>query len=222
MALGHGAPRRFGRRRCQLMTQAFGITLTMTGGCCGSGVHRDPRAGVPALEDGTVTRSSACWPTPARASSRSRYSMMTGTRRHRRTTSAERVRPGAGAAGWFQRAPGRGRRPAAGPRRGRGALSPDGTLLYVTTYGAYGRHGKLLVIDASRRRAGRASARRRCGRGGSSRCRWRYPRTAAPVGDQPAVHRPAGLSNSRPAAGSVSRCGSRPDQFPAGRAGAGR
>ena len=63
------------------------------------------------------------------------------------------------------------------------ALSPDGTLLYVTTYGAYGPHGKVWVIDASRAEGGRASAPLSLRPPlGASRCGWRYPRTAAPSG----------------------------------------
>jgi DNA-binding beta-propeller fold protein YncE len=34
------------------------------------------------------------------------------------------------------------------------ALSPGGTLLYVTTYGAYGPHGKVWVIDVPRAEGG--------------------------------------------------------------------
>jgi 6-phosphogluconolactonase (cycloisomerase 2 family) len=158
MALGHGAPRLV--RTAPLpssMTQAFGLTLTHDGRLLLVAAYTGTAVlSVPALEDGRgdpmvgVLADAGAGQFEVAVSDDDRYAFVTDE-----TTGALSVfdlalalRDGFGArgvaVGILPLAPG-----AAGV-----ALSPDGTLLYVTTYGAYGPHGKLWVIDASRAEGG--------------------------------------------------------------------
>jgi 6-phosphogluconolactonase (cycloisomerase 2 family) len=158
MALGHGAPRLV--RTVPLpssMAQAFGMTLTHDGRLLLVAAYTGTAVlSVPALEDGRgdpmvgVLADAGAGQFEVAVSDDDRYAFVTDE-----TTGALSVfdlalalRHGFGArgvaVGIVPLAPG-----AVGV-----ALSPDGTLLYVTTYGAYGPHGKVWVIDASRAEGG--------------------------------------------------------------------
>ena len=157
-ALGHAAPRLV--RTVPLpssMTAAFGMTLTHDGRLLLVAAYTGTAVmSVPALEDGRgdpvagVLADAGAGQFEVAVSDDDRYAFVTDE-----TTGALSVfdlalalRHGFGARGVavaiVPLAPG-----AVGV-----ALSPGGTLLYVTTYGAYGPHGQVWVVDASRAESG--------------------------------------------------------------------
>jgi DNA-binding beta-propeller fold protein YncE len=157
-ALGHGAPRLV--RTVPLpssMTQAFGMTLTHDGRLLLVAAYTATAVlNVPALEDGRgdamagVLADAGAGQFEVAVSNDNRYAFVADE-----TTGALSVfnlalalRQGFGARGVAVAIV-----PLAAGAAGL-ALSPDGTLLYVTTYGAYGPHGKVWVIDASRAEGG--------------------------------------------------------------------
>ena len=157
-ALGHGAPRLV--RTVPLpssMTQAFGMTLTHDGRLLLVAAYTATAVlNVPALEDGRgdamagVLADAGAGQFEVAVSKDDRYAFVADE-----TTGALSVfdlalalRQGFGARGVAVAIV-----PLAAGAAGL-ALSPDGTLLYVTTYGAYGPHGKVWVIDASRAEGG--------------------------------------------------------------------
>jgi hypothetical protein len=100
------------------------------------------------------------------------------------------------------------------------AQSPDGNLLYVTTYGAYGPYGQLWVIDAARggqrgRPRGRAGS---CFRRVPAGARGGVPGRQHGLGDRIAVQRAAGLLHRRAAHRPVPGAAGRgPDRIRTGR-----
>ena len=228
-ALGHAAPRLV--RTVPLpssMTQAFGMTLTHDGRLLLVAAYTATAVlNVPALEDGRgdamagVLADAGAGQFEVAVSNDDRYAFVADE-----TTGALSVfdlalalRQGFGARGVAVAIV-----PLAAGAAGV-ALSPDGTLLYVTTYGAYGPHGKVWVVDASRAESGaglgaivaQAAAGCQPVRVAVS------PRRQHRLGDRSAVQRAAGLFRGRPGAGSVrGAAGGGPDRFRAGRAGAGR
>jgi len=162
MALGHGAPRLV--RTVQLppaMTGAFGMTLTHDGRLLLVAASTATAVmSVPALEDGRgnpmagVLADAGAGQIEVAVSDDDRYAFVTDE-----TTGALSVfdlavalQHGFGAHGVAV-----GVVPLAPGPIGV-TLSPDGTLLYVTTFGAYGPHGQLWVIDASRAEGGAGSS----------------------------------------------------------------
>jgi 6-phosphogluconolactonase (cycloisomerase 2 family) len=158
MALGHGAPRLV--RTVPLlstMTAAYGMTLTHDGRLLLVAAYTGTAVlSVPALEDGRgdpmvgVLADAGAGQFEVAVSNDDRYAFVTDE-----TTGALSVfdlalalRQGFGARGVAV-----GIVPLAAGAVGV-ALSPDGTLVYVTTYGAYGPHGKVWVIDAARAEGG--------------------------------------------------------------------
>ena len=157
-ALGHGAPRLV--RTVPLlstMTAAYGMTLTHDGRLLLVAAYTATAVlSVPALEDGRgdpmvgVLADAGAGQFEVAVSNDDRYAFVTDE-----TTGALSVfdlalalRHGFGARGVAV-----GILPLAAGAVGV-ALSPDGTLVYVTTYGAYGPHGKVWVIDAARAEGG--------------------------------------------------------------------
>jgi DNA-binding beta-propeller fold protein YncE len=158
MALGHGAPRLV--RTVPLlrtMTAAYGMTLTHNGRLLLVAAYTGTAVlSVQALEDGRgdpmvgMLADAGAGQFEVAVSDDDRYAFVTDE-----TTGALSVfdlalalRHGFGAR-WVAV----GIVPLAAGAVGV-ALSPDGTLVYVTTYGAYGPHGKVWVIDAARAEGG--------------------------------------------------------------------
>jgi DNA-binding beta-propeller fold protein YncE len=158
MALGHGAPRLV--RTVPLpgtMTGAFGMTMTHDGRLLLVAASTATAVlSVPALEDGRgdpmagVLADAGTGQFEVAVSDDDRYAFVTDETTGELSVFdlALALRHGFGArgvaVGVVPLAPG-----AAGE-----ALSPGGTLLYVTTYGAYGPHGQVWVIDAARAEGG--------------------------------------------------------------------